>query len=261
MCWRIMRIEGDGSVKLILASQSGECSDYTLSDNSGYIRNSNGNIISKDNGYKTKTLLRQDGTNRNVWYHDYLGSTTGAKQGIEDWFSLKNFDTTILKNDLWCLGNLTDIYNNNGVKYELTSDMVDYNGNQYESIQDYLLANSNTRYNYKNAVSKYMSLQCNDEKDESYKSYVGLLTSIEYRLAGSNSYMRKNATTNYWWTSSLGMLYYQYDRVFYIEPTGTLGCSNLGLSNTFALRPSIVLKSGIELTGGNGSLEHPYEVE
>ena len=279
MCWRIVRIDKDGGVKLILASQDGKCSNSTLTYDSGYIK-TQGSLITKNYGYNIKNLLRTNGTNKIIYVQNYLESTTGAKQGIEDWFNNNNFNTSKLKNNSWCLGNLTDAYNVNGIKHELSNDILDGNGNQYASILDYLHANQ-VEFYYKNSLrvngfgmAKFATLNCNDENEITYNSYIGLIDVDELLFSGnvrssSNSfnYISNNVKTVPWWTATVSgypsFIDSSYDFIYTMYSFGLLsdynGMDKIYVSN--ALRPLIVLTPNIEITGGNGSLEHPYEVE
>ena len=271
MCWRIVRIDSTGGIKLVLASQDGECSNENLTYNSGYIK-LNGTVTTKNFGYKARTLLTPTGTNKSVNVEDFINSTSGAKKGIEDWFTANNFDTTKLKQNDWCLGNLDDAYNNSGVKYELTNEMLDGNGDQYASARDYLLATGTTfYYKTRTRISGYgqtinASLNCNDITDTKYSSYVGLLTVDEVSLAGGKYsdtsytfYLHDNALSNYWWTASHSYFLGNNDVAFGVDPAGGVYYHNVG--DSFALRPAVVLKSGTIYISGDGTIESPYTIE
>ena len=263
MCWRIVRIDSTGGIKLILASQAGECSSQTLTYDSGYIK-SNGSIVSRQFGQKTRTLLTPTGTDKTVTVQNFINSTGGVKEGIESWFNNINFDLAKLKQNDWCLGNLVDAYKN-GVKVELTNEMVDGNGDQYASAQDYLLAKG-AEYSYK-MVTRNPSLNCDDVNDTRYSSYIGLLTLDELSFAGGKNngtsntfYLRDNALSRDWWTPTLSNNGYGADRVIIVLTTGRIDYGYMN-TNGKTLRPSIVLKPGIEYVSGDGTIESPYRVE
>ena len=268
MCFRIVRIDKDGGVKLILASQDGECSNQVLTNDSGFLKN-DGSVIRTNFGYRRKPLtVTSNGGSSGVFMQDYLYSTSGTKKVIDDWFNASNFNYNKLKENDWCLGNVTNAYNDQGVKYELTNDMVDVNGIQYETVQDYLFVTYTTFY-YRDRVrlfglgqNKVATLNCNEIDDVKYTSYVGLLTVDEVAFAGSSSesyYLKDNASSSNWWVSSLSYYSINYDKAFRISELGNI--SYYDVDGNGSVRPSIVLKPGIEIIDGNGSLEYPYEVE
>ena len=147
MCWKITRIEGDGSVKLVLWNKESVCTN-----NLGYkIDVGKGNI-----GY---TETSSDGTTQYVY--DYLnnkGSTTNAKYILDNWFNT-NFTNVKdkLKEDTWCVNYYNNINNTNKVSctnkiltsYKsyagfITVDDIELSGNSYTSfLGDYI---SDTKY-------------------------------------------------------------------------------------------------------------------
>ena len=95
MCWRIVRIEGDGSIKLILEDKTGSCSESTVTNPSG----ENAFIGKARYGCIRKT---DDGLDRLV--ENYIESQEGVRQELMNWLSNTNIDQNILKNDKFCLG-------------------------------------------------------------------------------------------------------------------------------------------------------------
>ena len=270
MCWRIVRIDKDGGIKIVLESTNGECSNETLTFDSAFIKE-NGNLVSKNIGVTTKRLLTPNNTYKNITVGDYLNSTTGIKQYLENWFITNNFDTIKLKDNSWCLGNLSDVYNSSGEKYELTDDMVDGNGVQYSDVKEYLQA-SQIDYYYKSRINiNNPSLNCNDDNDSKYSSYIGLLSGVEILFSGIKygdyqktvgSYLRSNSSFGSWisFYSSHYASYANAEVIYCLQGDGKF-YTNCHIGGSFRIRPSIVLKTDIPITGGNGSLEHPYEVE
>ena len=273
MCWRIVRIDGAGGIKLILASSSGECSNETLTENSGYIKNGT-SVLTSNYGYKTKQIVTTSGETNTYYLENYLGSTTGTYQALESWFTNNNFDTSKLKQTSWCLGNSTDAYNNQGVKYTLDSSMLDGNGNQYASVNDYLMG-SGTTYYYKNRLrmhgygtTRYATLNCNDEGDQKYTSYIGLLTPDENALAGGyyasanyTYYLHDNALTDNWWLASLSDFNGTNVSVNAFNVFFTGAFSNVNIIHSYAFRPAVVLASNVEYNTGDGTLSNPYTIK
>ncbi|MBR7042196.1 MAG: hypothetical protein IKI04_01715, partial [Bacilli bacterium] len=92
---------------------------------------------------------------------------------------------------------------------------------------------------------------------------VGLLTSDEVMLAGSKGSSANSTyylyTNQYYWAGSPGFFssYYAYE--FIVSSTGAL--SNYYVYNANGVRPSVSLKPGTVLTGGDGTSTSPYTVE
>ncbi|MBO5121430.1 MAG: hypothetical protein J6C28_07100, partial [Bacilli bacterium] len=91
---------------------------------------------------------------------------------------------------------------------------------------------------------------------------VGLLTADEYTLAGSGN--KGYSTTSYLHTGqyqwSLSPYYFSIDYAygFYLYSSGYLSGSNV--NNTRGVRPSVSLKLGTLISGGDGSVSTPYIV-
>ena len=259
MCWRIVRIQGDGSIKLILASEK-TCSTTNLTTNSGYATDGaagvQGTILEANYGYKMIGSYT---------INDYINSaadTTGnARTKLNEWLERKitsESDKALLKNETWCIGDQT-----NGYSYSNTGKVVG-------TVSD--LINSGTEF-YFTAGNKY-----NVTKTPSYKcettgvdgeidiNKVGMLTFDEIVYTGggdrnnSNYYLNNNAITNWWWALSpnnlRSVLHYVYS--FSVSYDGSLNYLNVVNSN--ALRPAVSLKSSTKITGGDGTISNPYTV-
>ena len=236
MCWRVVRIQGDGSVKLILEDYNTTCNSSTYTGNW-----SDG-----------KTYIFGYDSNNKADFLNYSG-------GLAD--SLKSFQTTLetklesgktlsdyLKIDDWC-------YDDNVVS-------TDSNGDRYYGA-------------YKRIVTdKQPSLVCTGTKLNKYKDntemYVGTLTADEMSFAGAtgstnythylmNSYAKSNRL--YWWVLSLsswngvGGL----DLAFSVDYYGRLDYNNY-VGGNFSDRPAVTLASSAQITGGYGTKTNPYEI-
>ncbi|MBR7042127.1 MAG: hypothetical protein IKI04_01355, partial [Bacilli bacterium] len=92
---------------------------------------------------------------------------------------------------------------------------------------------------------------------------VGLLTSDEIMLAGGKGGTANSTyylyTNQHYWTGSP----YSFNNgdafEFYVGSPGTLYYSSV--INAFGVRPSVSLKPGTVLTGGDGTVSDPYVVE
>ena len=235
MCWRIVRIEGDGAVKLILADKDAECSTATLE----------------------KPISSSIGSN----YYNKNGKPdydTGAmKEMLESWFNglqddgvTPRFNETIkskLKLSSICLGDLSTKYDEN---WNVLTD------SQLDGL-------SNWNYNtYKRLLKdKSATLVCDLTGTRTNETQVYSLTADEIIFAGGKSktgnndyYLFANSEFS-WWTISPSF-YKSYAFAFYMAK-GSLATYGAKLVS-FNLRPVISLISNIEIISGDGSISDPY---
>ena len=272
MCWRIVRIDRDGGIRLILASNN-TCSSSNLTYNSGFLRVGN-TMQSKFYGYTLKSIVTSTGESKDFYTAKFLNNNTNAvRVTLENWLT-NNFNTNNLKETTWCLGNSEDAFNTSGVKYALTSNMNDGAGNPYTEIKDYLRGYGIQYYYYNGlrlsgyGTTKHASLECNSENEETYKSYIGLLTSDEVTFAGSlettanyTIYLTDNAKTDTWglYTPKYFNGGYAYDYCYVTTSAGRI--ESRAVSQGTKIRPVITLKVGINYISGDGTVDSPYVVE
>ena len=273
MCWRIVRIEGDGSVKLVLEDSS-PCSSDMDSDFS---------IGNVHFGHQYKPVINSNGQSSSKSYYlaDYLGSTIGMKSTLDNWFndsfSIENKNK--LKSDKWCFGDKIKAY--------------DYKGNLLEGTTRDIMYN-NTSFYFENAKnlkglggSANTTLKCSGD---SYTSKIGALTANEVAFAGSvednkyyyDEYINMNyylQNSNYnWFTLSFGNFSrntsgsYSWENdsetIYRVTEYGDLmangvysACANsMPTCQRSDVRPAITLVKGIGISGGNGSVNNPYIV-
>jgi len=268
MCFRIVRIEGDGSVKLTLAGEVSEgatnCNGVT--ETSAVINNG----ASVTYGYKEITGL--DG---NTWYMaDYendgktatntTGNTsTSLKESLDTWFDTKFKSEGELtaagnkvKEDTWCLGGKDDYkYNSDGALLDATGLQSIYDENKvyFWNYSPYKRLFSRT---------KYADITCGDSEDK-IKSRVGSITADEVALAGANSnsnetyYLFENAQYKYYWTLSRTYFAVSGDYAFYVDNNGGLFYNVVNV-NYPAVRPSVTLVTNTQITKGTGIKGDPY---
>ena len=265
MCWRIVRIQGDGSIKLILASEL-SCSDTNVTTTSGYATDGaagvQGTKLSATYGYKNVVV-----GSKTYKIDDYINSaadaTNNARTKLNTWLErkiTKDTDKALLKDENWCIGDRTTAYDYStyALKTETAEELINAGTSFYYSAGKRIW---NT---------KTPTLKCdgNKEKDgEIDTNKVGMLTQDEVAFAGatgsSNStyYLNKNATSNWWWALSpsgfsvggsrvdsfnvydLGYLY--YDRVY---------------STNGSLRVAVSLTSSTKIISGDGTVNNAYTV-
>ena len=117
--------------------------------------------------------------------------------------------------------------------------------------------------------------QVNDENSKTWNGKIALPTVSEYLRTNSNSNCKtystfnsnystcKNTTwmydsSNYWWT--LSSIAGDSNHVFYVHSNGNPYNNDANITN-HAVRPAITLSSEVQITGGDGSQNNPYQIE
>ena len=270
-CWRIVRVSGDGSVKLILHNDNptGAANPCDAANNSASA------AFARYSGETYKSAFNEK-TDDNA----YLGFMYGAA-GATDYASIhaNTNKSTILTNlETWYNNNISDYAdkiadtvwcNDKTIVKDTTYNPSSYGGNAtglgfginktwYGAAQR-LLSTSGS------AGGTGPSLKCNGDLSK-INSKVGLITADELAFAGyayglenSTTYLQENATDTYWCSLSPGLFNGSYALVWYI--IGSSGdFAHVYVFYTSGVRPSISLKSTTNVTG-NGTSEDPYVVE
>ena len=267
MCFRIVRIQGDGSIKLILASEK-TCSVENLTDGSGYATDgaagTQGTILTANYGYKVV-----NGYYNGYYINDYINSVSSnnnARTKLNAWLERKitsESDKALLKNETWCIGDQTNGYGDTGEVVGTVSDLIN-SGTSFEFTA------GNKYY-----VTKTPSYKCETTgvDGEIDINKVGMLTFDEIVYAGggnnsnSNYYLNNNATINNWWALSPkyfidGGINDYFVASFRVDNSGDVyhsGHVEYG-GGDGALRPAVTLLSSTQISGGNGTIEKPYEI-
>ena len=266
-CWRIVRINGDGSVKLVLhndntSNASSPCASSNNSTTAAFARYSGSSYTSVFNSN----------------YNDnaYIGFMYGAT-GASDYASTH---ANTNKSDI--LKNLETWYTNNLTSYE--SKLADTIWcNDKSTVSGGLGYGTNaTDYGAYNrlASTKQPTLKCpNDNNGGKLSKFtvddtkngngnltykIGLLTADEIAFAGSiaytynrSTYLQENTGTTWWWSLSPYRFDGSYAFVWGVV-SGYLNFNYVDVNN--GLRPVISLISSTNVTG-DGTSENPYVVE
>ena len=267
-CWRIVRINGDGSVKLVLhngntSNASSPCASSNNSTTAAFARYSGSSYTSVFNSN----------------YNDnaYIGFMYGAT-GASDY---PNTHANTNKSDI--LKNLETWYTNNLTSYE--SKLADTIWcNDKSTVSGGLGYGTNaTDYGAYNrlASTKQPTLKCpNDNNGGKLSKFtvddtkngngnltykIGLLTADEIAFAGSiaytynrSTYLQENTGTTWWWSLSPDA-FDGSDAYVWLVNSGSLS-NNRGVNSNGGLRPVISLISSTNVTG-DGTSENPYVVE
>ena len=270
-CWRIVRINGDSSVKLVLhndntSNVSNPCSSVNNSDTAAFARYSGSSY----------TTAFNSNNNDNAFVGFMFGE---APYSSSDYTSTHAniYKSTILTNlETWYTNNLTSyadkladtIWCNDkstvsgGLGYR-TNDTTYAAYNRLVSTKQPTLICPNDNNGGK--LSKFtVSDTTNGNGNLDYK--VGLLTADEIAFAGSiysiynrSTYLYENTGTTCWWSLSPYGFNGSYANVWYAN-LGALD-GRYDILNSFGLRPSISLVSSITISGGSGTSEDPYIIK
>ena len=300
MCWRIVRVTGDGSIKLVLYNYNGLTStnntpssstpcnvtgdDYAFARFEGDTYKSAFNSSYNDNAYvgfmygaasassyadahantNPSTIL----TNLNKWYTNVL-----SKQA--------NFKDSQLADTIWC--NDKSVVNDttfNPGNYTLGSNYgyaknVNYYGTSKRLVQASSWSAGGTgpslicpNDNNGGKLSKFtVSDTTNGNGALSGYAKVGLLTADEIAFAGgayntSNStyYINGNTNSSYWWALSPSVFRGVNASVWVVDGINS-GLGRDYVDFDYGGRPSLSLKSTVPIASGNGTRTSPYAVE
>ena len=269
-CWRIVRVSGDGSVKLILHNDNptgvaNPCDAANNSASAAFARYSGETYKSAFNtnyndnayvGFKYGTV----GAGDYALTHANTNKST-ILTNLEAWYgknNLKNYEK-VIADTVWC-NDKTNVTDTSYDPWSITPNGLGYAKNvTYYGATKRLVGTSGS------AGGTGPSLKCNGELSK-INSKVGLITADELALAGyaynisnTTTYLQENATNTYWWSLSPNYFYGDYARVWGVNGSdGYFGNNYVGL--TRGVRPSISLKSTTNITG-NGTSEDPYIIE
>ncbi len=253
-CWRIIRINGDGTLRIIYDGTSCYANGTSTDEN----------MIKEG----TTTIFAFNATNTQNAYVGYTYNTPGSST-----FGDEHYGTTSspikTKVDTW--------YNSNLKSYEdKISDTAFCGDRTVHSETNYTgngTGNATTSYGqYRLNSNKSPQLTCSNREDRYtvddetkgngvLTNPVGLITADEVAMAGgvwttnNSSYYLYNG--NVCWTMSPFSFNGSNAVVFFVDSDGSLDGGNV--RHMRGVRPVISLKSGIILTG-NGSIDTPFNV-
>ena len=266
-CWRIVRVGGDGSVKLILhndntAGAANPCNSANNSTSAAFARYSGTTYTSAfntnddDNAYVgfmygTAGSSTYDATHANT-------NKSTILTNLETWYNnnLKTYES-VIDDTVWCNDktNVTDT-SYNPFNYSNVNGLGYAKNVTYYGATQRLMSTSNS------AGGTGPSLKCNGELSK-INSKVGLITADELAFAGyarglanSTTYLQENATDDYWWSLS-PLAFSGGSTVVWVVGGGNGVFNNRLVGNTLGIRPLISLRSTTNVTG-NGSSETPY---
>ena len=268
-CWRIVRVGGDGSVKLILhndntASAANPCNSANNNASaafaiySGPAYKSRFNPNSSDNAY-VGFMYGTPGSSTYAATHANTNKST-ILTNLETWYTsnLALYEN-VIDDTVWC----NDKTNVTDTSYNPFGDS-DVNGSGYARNYTYYGATQRLVSTSGRAGGTGPSLRCNGELSK-INSKVGLITADELAFAGyayginnTTTFLHENATDTWWWSLSPSSFLGGIANVWRV--LGGSGDYGGIVNGAYGLRPSISLRSTTSVTG-NGTSEDPYIVK
>ncbi len=243
--WRIIRINGDGSIRMIYQGTSANTTGTgTRIGTSAFNSSYNNNMYV---GFKyTSKEVHGTGTNSTI-----LGASSSSS--LNTWYqnNLANEAEYIDGNAGFCGDRTPSTSSSSSNGLGGTGTTVTYYG-------AYIRLDSNNN----------PSLQCSDSRDiytttdsstgnKSLTYPIGLLTADEYVLAGSgNSYLDVGID---YWTMSPYYFINGFAFVSIVHSSGILS-TNFKVNTAYGVRPVINLKANVTILSGDGSSLNPYKI-
>ena len=267
-CWRIVRVGGDGSVKLILHNDNptgaaNPCASANNSASAAFARYSGETYKSAFNtnyndnayvGFKYGTVGASD-------YAPTHANTNNSTilTNLETWYNnndnFKKYEK-VIADTVWC-NDKTNVTDTSYDPWNITPNGLGYAKNvTYYGATQRLVSKSNS------SGGTGPSLKCNGELSK-ITSKVGLITADELAFAGyaydlnnTTTYLQENATDTYWWSLSPNSFDGVGAGVWYVSG-GKGNFGNSGVNGTRGVRPSISLKPSTNVTG-DGTSSSPF---
>ena len=265
-CWRIVRVGGDGSVKLILHNDN-----PTGAANPCDAANNSASAAFAHYNYSTYTSRFNENYDDNAYIGFKYGTPGSSKYetthantnkstiltNLETWYTnnLKTYES-VIDDTVWC-NDKTNVTDTSYDPWSITPNGLGYAKNvTYYGATKRLVGTSGS------AGGTGPSLKCNGELSK-INSKVGLITADElafagyaYNIGNTTTYLQENATNTYWWSLSP----YGFD----VGSAGVWGVNgsagyfdNYNVRGTYGVRPLISLKSTTNVTG-EGTSSAPY---
>ena len=268
-CWRIVRVSGDGSVKLILHNDNptGAANPCDAANNSASA------AFARYSGETYKSAFNEK-TDDNA----YLGFMYGAA-GATDYASTHantNKSTILINLETWYNNNISDyadkiadtVWCND--KTNVTDTSYDPwgwtpNGYGYGKNVTYYGATQRLISTNGRTGGTGPSLKCNSGLSK-INSKVGLITADELAYAGyaaalknTTTYLQENATDTDWLSLSPSVFFSVYAFVWSVNG-GSGDFGNYSVNSDGGVRPAISLIISTTISGGTGTSEDPYVV-
>ena len=269
-CWRIVRVGGDGSVKLILHNDNptgaaNPCDAANNSASAAFARYSGEKYTSAFNekGEDNAYVGFKFGTPGSSTYEATHANTNKSTilTNLETWYNnndnnFKKYEK-VIADTVWC-NDKTNVTDTTFNPYGYSN----VNGQGYAKNITYYGATQRLVSTSGSAGGTGPSLKCNGELSK-ITSKVGLITADELAFAGyafnlsnTTTYLQENATDSWWWSLSPNYFYVDAGVWFVFGNNGLFIFRNV--PDVGGVRPSISLISSVTISGGTGTSEDPY---
>ena len=279
MCWKILRVTGDGGIKLVLADREHTCQDGydPASTDSMFILDGFKGIkyIDKALGDESDFIYENNYTDNTLkaWLnggsYTYEDPSQFPYSIVTDTFTKKINDDMLMTSD-WCIDtSISEIvyYDEDLNIVDTPTESMDYNYGAYSRLYNRTTAMPNLKCDFTGV---------NNSKSTVYKSKIGILSADEVVFAGSvysdtavafKNFLNGNfGTSIYTLTPYQLIVDYKESYIFIISTYGILGKYDLVNTTNKAktLRPSIVLKNKVKATFDSnseyeiGTYQNPY---
>ena len=265
-CWRIVRVSGDGSVKLILHNDNttgaaNPCDAANNSTSAAFARHSGTTYKSTFNSsyndnayvgfkYGTPSSSTYEATHANA-------NNSTILTNLETWYTnnLKTYES-VIDDNVWC-NDKTNVTDTTYDPWSMTPNGLGFGTNKtYYGATQRLVSTSGS------AGGTGPSLKCNGELSK-ISSKVGLITADElayagyaYNIGNTTTYLQENATDTYWCSLSPYTFNGSIAGVWGVD--GSIGRFNRNIVfNAGGVRPLISLKSTTSVTG-DGTSSSPF---
>ena len=270
--WRIVRINGNGSVRLGL--------DDVAKDSSGTVITTVFNSNANDNAYVgymygTAGSTSYDATHKNI-------NDSTIKTAVDKWYedNLKTNYANYLADTLFCNdktlasngigGVATQLGYGTNETYYASAERLQYSTGTTDittSKPTFKCAESATN-DYSRFTVSAMTLPNGNKTNGNLKYPIGLLSADETAFAGAYKYGKANkkyylynpSITSDWWLSAPNYYIGVDAGAWYVSGSNS-AITDIRVSfafEPFAFRPSINLKADILVSGGDGTISNPY---
>ena len=255
--WRIIRINGDGTIRMIydgtVAHENGEVNEDRQVGTSAF------NTMGNDNMYLG--YMYTSGETHG------LGTSSTIKQANDNFYTnvLSSYVSYIDTNAGFC-GDRSTLNSQSGVG---TGNVVTYN-------KGYLRVSASTPTLSCENSSDLYTVSSSNKGNKALSYPVGLITADEVILSGSSggvfdgtytytkvTYNNYLTTGSYFWTMTSAGYYNPYGStywatlLFLVNPMGSI--DDYGVSSIYALRPVINIRSDVTVSG-DGTMQNPYQL-
>ena len=270
MCWRIVRIDGNGNIKLVLynyknaanrtgANASNPCHTDYDEENAAFAR------------YSEDTFTSEFNINNDQNAYVGLKYGTPGSSTYEAEHNGNNKSTILTNLETWYTANLNSVdskiatvsyCNDKRVVSDTTYDPWETNPTGLGYRQETTYYQTAQRLNPPKTAAPVLTCP---EGISRVESKIGLLSADEVAYAGGVSgtpntsyYLYKNASSISWWTSSpsgfLGSA-----TAWSVNSDGDLSV-DINVDISYAVRPVVSLKPSTTITGGTGTQASPFTV-